>query len=51
MNKLHILIVNINNLEYTKNCISDLILQTSDFDLTIFDQNSTEMEFPIIMII
>ena len=42
MNKTHILIVNLNNLEYTKNCISDLLSQDTNFDLTIIDQNSYE---------
>ena len=43
MNDLHILVVNINNLDYTKNCIADLMMQLDhDFDLTIIDNGSTE---------
>jgi GT2 family glycosyltransferase len=42
MNKTHVLVININNLEYTKNCILDLIQQDTSFDLTIIDQNSNE---------
>lgn len=42
MEKMGIQIVNINNLEYTKNVVSDLFRQTMPFDLTIIDQNSTE---------
>lgn len=42
--KLSVLVVNINNLEYTKNCILDLENQDSqDFDLTVVDQGSTEL--------
>ena len=40
--KIHVIVVNINQLSYTKNCINDLIAQTSKFDLTLFDQNSNE---------
>lgn len=43
MNKIiSILIVNLNNLEYTKDCINDLIKQDCSFNLMIVDQNSTE---------
>ena len=42
MNKTHILVVNINNLNYTKDCINDLLKQDVPFDLTIVDQNSSE---------
>lgn len=42
MNKTHILVVNINNLKYTQDCISDLLKQDASFDLTIVDQNSKE---------
>ena len=40
--KVSVLVVNLNNLEYTKNCITDLKNQDCDFDLTIVDQNSSE---------
>jgi SAM-dependent methyltransferase len=40
--RISILIVNLNNLEYTKNCINDLLLQDTLFNLTIIDQNSSE---------
>lgn len=42
MNKIHVLVVNINNLGFTKDCVRDLLLQTSSFDLTVIDQNSSE---------
>jgi glycosyltransferase involved in cell wall biosynthesis len=43
MKKLAILIVNINNLQYTKDCIADLRKQTNqDFEITLVDQGSTE---------
>jgi len=43
MNSLHILIVNLNNLFYTKNCVADLMRQMDgDFDLTVVDNASTE---------
>lgn len=41
-NKLHIIIINLNQLKYTKRIINDLLVQTEDFDLTIFDQHSGE---------
>lgn len=37
-----VLIVNLNNLIYTKNCINDLLLQDEKINLTIVDQNSDE---------
>ena len=40
--KLHILIVNINNLELTRNLVEDLFRQTCPFKLTLIDQNSSE---------
>ena len=43
-NDLHILIVNYNQLFFTKCIINDLLLQNHPFDLTIFDQNSEEKE-------
>jgi len=39
---ISVLVVNLNNLEFTKNCIKDLMLQDCDFNLTIIDQNSSE---------
>lgn len=42
-NKIGILVVNYNNLEYTKNCVQDIINQINqNFDLYIVDQNSNE---------
>lgn len=41
-NELHIVVVNYNNLGYTKDVVMDLIANTADFDLTIIDQNSSE---------
>lgn len=37
-----VLIVNLNNLIYTKNCVNDLLLQDERINLTIVDQNSEE---------
>lgn len=42
MNKSHVLVVNINNLDFTKDCISDLKKQNVPFDLTVLDQGSSE---------
>lgn len=42
MNKTHILVVNINNLVYTRNCVNDLLRQDTSFDLTLVDQGSNE---------
>lgn len=40
---LHILVVNLNNLGFTRNCISDLLNQSDqDFKVTLIDQNSSE---------
>jgi len=39
---ISVLVVNLNNLEFTKNCINDLLMQDIEFDLTLVDQNSTE---------
>lgn len=36
------MIVNLNNLQFTKDCISDLMFQDCKFKLTIVDQNSSE---------
>lgn len=41
-NKTHILIVNINNLKFTQDCVNDLLKQDRPFDLTLIDQNSNE---------
>lgn len=41
-NKTHVCIVNLDNLQYLKNCISDLLKQDASFDCTIIDQNSSE---------
>jgi GT2 family glycosyltransferase len=39
----HVLVININNLSYTKNCINDLLNQnTKEFDILIVDNGSTE---------
>lgn len=44
MNKISVLVVNINNLKYTKNCIDDLLNQTyKNFSITLIDQGSTEI--------
>jgi hypothetical protein len=40
--KISILLINLNTLDYTKQCIEDLLLQDVPFNLTIIDQNSTE---------
>lgn len=42
MNQISVLVVNLNNLNYTKDCINDLLLQDCEFNLTIVDQNSSE---------
>lgn len=39
---ISVLVVNLNNLQFTKDCISDLMIQDCDFSLTIVDQNSSE---------
>ncbi len=40
---MHILVVNINNLKYTKDLIDDLSKQTYPFKLTLVDQGSSEI--------
>ena len=40
--RVSILIINLNTLEYTKQCVKDLLNQSVPFNLTIIDQNSTE---------
>ena len=39
---ISVLVVNLNNLQFTKDCISDLMSQDCEFNLTIIDQNSSE---------
>ena len=39
---ISVLVVNLNNLQFTKDCINDLMSQDCKFNLTIIDQNSTE---------
>jgi GT2 family glycosyltransferase len=44
MKKLKILVVNLDNKEFTKNCLVDLSNQNNkDFDIVLVDQNSQEM--------
>lgn len=40
--KISVLLVNLNNLEYTKQCLEDLLLQDIVFNLRLVDQNSSE---------
>lgn len=40
--KTHVCIVNRDNLQYLRNCISDLLKQDTSFKCTIIDQNSKE---------
>ena len=40
--KISVLLVNLNNLEYTKQCLEDLLLQDIVFNLRLIDQNSSE---------
>jgi len=42
ISRISVLIVNLNNLEHTKNCINDLLQQDIPFNLTLIDQNSSE---------
>ena len=39
---ISVLVVNLNNLQFTKDCVSDLMSQDCEFNLTIIDQNSSE---------
>ena len=39
---ISVLVVNLNNSEYTKNCIKDLIDQDTKINITLVDQNSSE---------
>ena len=41
--KISVLLVNLNNLEYTKNVIDDLLDQSVIFNLRLVDQNSSEV--------
>ena len=40
--KISVLLVNLNNLDYTKQCLEDLLLQDIVFNLRLVDQNSSE---------
>jgi GT2 family glycosyltransferase len=40
--KISVLVVNLNNLSYTKQCVEDLLNQDVEFNLRLIDQNSTE---------
>ena len=42
MNKTGVLVINLNSLSYTRNCIKDLLKQNVSFDLTLIDQASDE---------
>lgn len=42
MSSVSVLVVNLNNLEFTKNCIEDLKSQDRGLNLTLVDQNSSE---------
>lgn len=45
MNDLHIIVINLNNLRYTKDCISDLMRQQyMGYDLTVVDNASREAD-------
>ena len=42
--KIRVLVVNLNNKQYTLNCVNNLLSQTyKDFKITIVDQNSNEV--------
>jgi GT2 family glycosyltransferase len=42
--KIRVLVINLNNKDYTKNCINLLLNQKfNDFKITLFDQNSNEV--------
>lgn len=43
MIEIAVLVVNINNLAYTRNVINDLLIQDCEFKLTVVDQGSTEI--------
>lgn len=40
--RISVLVVNLNNLEFTKNCLEDLLKQDIPFNLRLIDQNSNE---------
>jgi ubiquinone/menaquinone biosynthesis C-methylase UbiE/GT2 family glycosyltransferase len=40
--KISVLVVNLNNLDFTKDCINDLLLQDVEARITLVDQGSTE---------
>jgi GT2 family glycosyltransferase len=42
MYNISVLVVNLNNLQFTKDCVNDLMSQDCEFNLTIVDQNSSE---------
>jgi glycosyltransferase involved in cell wall biosynthesis len=41
--RISVLVVNLNNLDYTKQCLDDLLNQDIVFDLRLIDQNSSEI--------
>lgn len=41
--RISVLVVNLNTLEHTKQCINDLLIQDIKFNLTIINQNSEEV--------
>ena len=42
--KIRVLVINLNNKDYTKNCINSLLNQKyNNFKITLFDQNSNEV--------
>ena len=41
--KISVLVVNLNNLSYTKQCLGDLLNQDIVFNLRLVDQNSSEL--------
>ena len=42
MTSFSVLVVNLNNLDYTRNCLLDLSQQDESFELSLIDQNSSE---------
>lgn len=48
--QLHVLVVNLDNLKFTKDCVNDLMRQSDmDFDLTVVDNASNELDTEIYM--
>ena len=41
--RISVLLINLNNLDYTKNCFEYLVRQDALFNLKIVDQNSNEI--------